>query len=55
VFVAQNYSDAPQTVTLEDEPHPGQWREKSGASAKLAKGASLTLAPWSTRVFSRRF
>jgi 1,4-alpha-glucan branching enzyme len=55
VFVAQNYSDAPQTVTLEDVPHPGQWREKSGASAKLAKGASLTLAPWSTRVFSRRF
>src|SRR4029450_836272 len=47
VCVAQNYSDAPQTVTLEDVPHPGQWREKGGASAKLAKGASLTLAPWS--------
>jgi glycosidase len=55
VFVAQNYSAEPRTVILEEIPHPGRWTEKSGAEAELAKGASLTLAPWSTRVFSRKF
>ena len=55
VFVAQNYSAEPRTVTLDDLPHPGRWMEKGGAETELAKGTALTLAPWSTRVFSRRF
>jgi len=55
VFVAQNYSAEPKTVTLEEIPHPGRWTEKGGADIELVKGTSLTLAPWSTRVFSRHF
>jgi glycosidase len=55
VFVAQNYSSEPRTVTLEEIPQPGRWAEKSGKEAELAKGATLTLAPWSTRVFSRNY
>jgi 1,4-alpha-glucan branching enzyme len=55
VFVAQNFSAEPRTVTLEEIPHPGRWKEKGGKDVDLAKGASLTVAPWSTRVFSRRF
>ncbi|MEA1072902.1 alpha-amylase family glycosyl hydrolase [Sphingomonas sp. LY160] len=55
VFVAQNYSDQPKTVTLEEVPHPGQWTEKGGGVARIEKGASVTLAPWSTRVFTRRY
>jgi len=55
VVVAQNYSAELRTVTLEEIPHPGQWREKGGANSNLVKGAKLTLAPWSTRVFTRRF
>jgi len=55
VFVAQNYSAEPKTVTLEEIPHPGRWTEKGGAEIDLAKGSNLTLAPWSTRVFTRRY
>jgi hypothetical protein len=55
VFVAQNYSADQKTVTLEEIPHPGRWIEKDGKGIELAKGAALTLAPWSTRVFARRF
>jgi glycosidase len=55
VFVAQNYSAEPKTVTLEEIPHPGRWSERGGAEVELAKGSNLTLAPWSTRVFSRHF
>ena len=55
VLVAQNYSAEPRTVTLEELPHPGRWTEKGGEEAELAKGKSLTLAPWSTRVFTRSF
>ena len=55
VFVAQNYSAEVRTVTFEEIPHPGRWTEKDGAEQELAKGTSLTLAPWSTRVFSRRY
>jgi glycosidase len=55
VFIAQNYSGEARTVMLEDIPHPGRWTEKGGAEQELARGVSLTLAPWSTRVFSRKF
>lgn len=55
VFVVQNYSPEQQTITLEDIPHPGRWNEKGGLEQAIAKGTSLTLAPWSTRVFSRRY
>ena len=55
VFVAQNYSGEPRTVTLEEVPHPGTWTEKGGTPADLVKGGKLTIAPWSTRVFMRRF
>ena len=40
---------------LEEIPHPGAWTEKGGASTPLAKGVRLTIAPWSTRLFTRRF
>lgn len=55
VLVVQNYSAEPRTVTLEELPHPGRWSEKGGAETELAKGTSLALKPWSTRVFSRRY
>jgi len=55
VFVAQNYSAEARTVTLEDLPHPGDWVEKGAGAAPLQKGAKLTLAPWSTRVFTRAY
>ena len=55
VFVAQNYSLEPRTVTLEEIPHPGVWEEKGGIRMALARGAKLRLAPWSTRVFTRRY
>ena len=55
VFVAQNYSAEARTVTLEDLPHPGDWVEKGAGAALLQKGAKLTLAPWSTRVFTRAY
>jgi hypothetical protein len=55
VFVAQNYTADPKTVTLEEIPHPGRWTEKGGPETNLAKGTSLTIAPWSTRVFTRRY
>jgi 1,4-alpha-glucan branching enzyme len=55
VFVAQNYSAEPRTVTLEEIPHPGRWKEKGGAEIELARGSGLALAPWSTRVFSRSY
>lgn len=55
VFVAQNYSAEPRTVVLGEVPHPGLWTEKAGSEIQLAKGASLTIAPWSTRVFSRKY
>ena len=55
VFVVQNYSAEPRTVTLEEIPHPGRWDERGGSAATLQKGARLTLAPWSTRLFTRRF
>lgn len=55
VFVAQNYSDLARTITVDELPHPGDWQEKGGARSTLVKGRSLTLAPWSTRVFTRRF
>ena len=55
VFVVQNYSGEPRTVTLEEIPHPGRWTEKDGKEIELGKGASLSLAPWSTRVFSRSY
>ncbi len=55
VFVVQNYSPEQQTITLEDIPHPGRWNEKGGLEQAIAKGTSLTLAPWSTRVFSRHY
>jgi len=55
VYVAQNYSAEPKTVALGEIPHPGRWTEKGGAEIDLAKGSNLTLAPWSTRVFSRNY
>ena len=55
VFVVQNYSAEPRTVALEEIPHPGAWTEKGGASTPLAKGVRLTIAPWWTRLFTRRF
>ena len=55
VFVAQNYSPEPRTVTLEEIPHPGAWNEKGGIRMALTRGARLRLAPWSTRVFTRRY
>ena len=55
VFVAQNYTAEARTVTLDEIPHPGAWREKDGSTTSLARGAKLTLAPWSTKVFTRRY
>lgn len=55
VFVAQNYSAEPKEVTLAEVPHPGQWTEKGAAAMTIEKGAKLSLAPWSTRVFTRRY
>ena len=55
VFVAQNYSGEPRTVVLEQIPHPGSWVERGGRPTPLAAGSKLTIAPWSTRVFTRRF
>nr|WP_294849094.1 alpha-amylase family glycosyl hydrolase [uncultured Sphingomonas sp.] len=55
VFVAQNYSADPKTVTLAEVPYPGHWQEKGGLVTGIEKGAQLTLAPWSTRVFTRRY
>jgi 1,4-alpha-glucan branching enzyme len=55
VFVAQNYSAEVRTVTLDEVPHAGEWTEKGGPAIRLGKGSQLTIAPWSTRVFSRRY
>jgi glycosidase len=55
VMVAQNYTAAPLTATLEGVPHGGEWREEGGGSLHLDKGTRLTLAPWSSRIFTRRF
>lgn len=55
VFVIQNYSAEPRTVMLDELPHPGRWAEKGAKEQELAKGVSLDLAPWSTRVFSRNY
>ena len=55
VFVVQNYSAESRIIALEEIPHPGAWTEKGGKQASLAKATKLTLAPWSTRVFTRRF
>ena len=55
VFVAQNYSATPLTAKLQAIPYPGEWREEGGTSVKLDAGMSLTLAPWSSRIFTRRF
>jgi hypothetical protein len=43
------------TATMSAVPYPGAWREEGGAVMALDKGASLTVAPWSSRVFTRRF
>lgn len=55
VLVVQNYSAEAKTVTLDALPHPGTWTEKDGAAMPIAKGTAMTLQPWSTRVFTRRF
>ena len=55
VLVAQNYSAAGITATLDAVPYPGDWREEGGATVKLDKGSSLTIAPWTSRIFTRRF
>jgi 1,4-alpha-glucan branching enzyme len=55
VLVVQNYSAEPRTVTLGELPQPGSWAEKDGATLDIKKGTSITLAPWSTRVFSRTY
>lgn len=55
IFVVQNYSAEPRTVTIGEIPHPGRWNEKGGSELELAKGSSLSILPWSTRVFSRNF
>ena len=55
MLVAQNYGGAAKTVTLAELPHPGNWTEKGGKTLAIAKGTTLSLAPWSTRVFTRRF
>ena len=55
VFVVQNYSAESRIIALDEIPHPGAWTEKGGKQASLTKATKLTLAPWSTRVFTRRF
>jgi 1,4-alpha-glucan branching enzyme len=55
VMVVQNYSSAAVTATMSAVPYPGAWREEGGAVMALDKGASLTVAAWSSRVFTRRF
>lgn len=55
IFVVQNYSAEPKSITLEELPHPGDWKEKGGTAIALAKGRRLELAPWSTRIFTRRY
>lgn len=55
VLVVQNYSAEARTVTLEELPHPGRWSEKGGNSVDLKKGTSITLAPWSSRIFYRAY
>ena len=55
VFVAQNYSASPLTATIEAMPYPGAWREEGGAEMRIEAGSKVTIAPWSSRVFTRRF
>lgn len=55
VFVVQNYSPDRRSVTIDVLPYPGRWDERGGSGQELAKGSSLTLEPWSTRVFTRRY
>ena len=55
VFVAQNYSGAAVTATLTAIPYPGEWREEGGTATTLAAGSTMTIAPWSSRIFTRRF
>ena len=55
VFVAQNYSGAELTATLTAIPYPGEWREEGGATTALAAGSTMTIAPWSSRIFTRRY
>ena len=54
VMVLQNYSAAPLTATLAAVPYPGRWQEEGGGAQAFDKGTSVTLAPWSSRLFTRR-
>ena len=55
VMVAQNYSATSLTATLDAVPYAGEWREEGGATTTLDKGTALTLAPWTSRIFTRRY
>lgn len=57
VMVLQNYSAAPLTATLAAVPYPGRWQEEGDTDKSVGsfdKGTSVTLAPWSSRLFTRR-
>ncbi len=45
----------PLTATLDGVPYSGEWQEEGGMSVKLEKGIALTIAPWTTRIFTRRY
>ena len=54
VFVIQNYSAEPQDGDARGGCRiPAAGPRKAAAATDLAKGASLSLPPWSTRVFTR--
>ncbi|GAC1578932.1 MAG: hypothetical protein NVS3B5_11800 [Sphingomicrobium sp.] len=55
VLVAQNYSGTALTATLNQIPYGGEWREEGGAALRLDNGTRLTIAPWSSRIFTRKF
>ena len=56
VLVIQNYSNLPLTASLGAVPYPGEWVEEGdGAFTQLKDGASVTVMPWSSRLYTRRY
>ena len=56
VMVVQNYSASPLTVSLGPVPYPGEWVEADGgAFTRLEEGSKVTLMPWTSRLYTRRF
>jgi hypothetical protein len=53
VFAVMNFSAEPQTVTFQNGPHLGRYRDFDGGKAVTVDAATrMTLAPWSYRLLT---